>query len=114
MEKNNNAIEKYIGALSKCDYEALAALFASEGTLCDYCPNSTGRQEYHVYGKEAIGMFFRNKFTFRQYLISEAEIVNDEQAEFIASIGGYNVMAIATVRRVDENGLIERLTVRPK
>ena len=59
-------------------------------------------------------MFFKNKFSFRQYLISNAEVVNDEQAEFIASIGGYHVMAIATVRRVDENGLIERLTVRPK
>ena len=59
-------------------------------------------------------MFFKNKFTFRQYLVSNVEIVNDTQAEFIASIGGYYVMAIATVRRVDKNGLIERLTVRPK
>lgn len=108
------AIEKYIDALQKCDNKALSELFAPDGSLCDYCPNSTGRQEYHIYGREAIDMFFKNKFIFRQYLISEAEIVNDNQAEFIASIGGYCVMAIATVRRVDENNLIERLTVRPK
>lgn len=108
------AIEKYIEALQRCDNKALAEVFAPDGTLRDYCPNSTGRQEYHVYGREAIDMFFKNKFSFRQYQISEAEIVNDEQAEFIASIGGYYVMAIATVRRVDENGLITRLTVRPK
>lgn len=108
------AIEKYIEALKKCDNKALAETFAVDGTLRDYCPNSTGRQEYHVYGREAIDMFFKNKFTFRQYLISDAEIVNDTQAEFVASIGGYYVMAIATVRRVDENGLITRLTVRPK
>ena len=67
-----------------------------------------------IYGKEAINMFFRNKFGFRQYSILEAEVVNDTQAEFIANFGGYNIMAIATVREVDENGLIERLTVRPK
>lgn len=108
------AIEKYIEALKKCDNKELALCFADDGTLRDYCPNGTGHQEYHVYGREAIDMFFKNKFTFRQYLISEAEIVNDEQAEFIACIGGYYVMAIATVRRVDENGLITRLTVRPK
>ena len=95
------AIEKYIEALQKCDNKALAEIFAPDGTLRDYCP-------------KAIDMFFKNKFTFRQYLISDAEIVNDNQAEFVACIGGYYVMAIATVRRVDENGLIARLTVRPK
>lgn len=52
------AIEKYIDALVKCDNKALADTFAPEGTLRDYCPNSTGRQEYHVYGREAIDMFF--------------------------------------------------------
>ena len=83
------AIEKYIDALQKCDNKGLSELFAVEGSLCDYCPNSSGHHEYHVYGREAIDMFFKNKFSFRQYLI-------------------------ATVRRVDENGLIERLTVRPK
>ncbi len=108
------AIEKYIEALQKCDNRALAEIFAPDGTLRDYCPNSAGRQEHHVYGREAIDMFFKNKFTFRQYLISDAEIVNENQAEFVACIGGYYVMAIATVRRVDENGLITRLTVRPK
>ena len=33
---------------------------------------------------------------------------------FIANFGGYNIMAIATVREVTEDGLIKRLTVRPK
>ena len=61
-----------------------------------------------------INMFFRNKFGFRRYSILDAEVVNDEQAEFIANFGGYNIMAIATVRETDENGLIQRLTVRPK
>ena len=49
-----------------------------------------------------------------EYSILDAEVVNDEQAEFIANFGGYNIMAIATVRKTDENGLIQRLTVRPK
>ena len=108
-------IEQYIRALEQCDHTALSELFAPEGTIRDYCPTSTGRaHEYHVYGKEAIDMFFRNKFVFRQYHIYGAEILSDSQAKFFATIGGYCVMAIATIRRVDENGLIERLHVRPK
>ena len=107
-------IEKYVEAMENKDFAGLANLFTKSGILCDYCTNSSSQQEYHIYGREAINMFFRNKFGFRQYSIAEAEVKNDIQAEFIANFGGYNIMAIATVRGVDENGLIERLTVRPK
>lgn len=108
-------IEKYIEAMENKDFAGLAELFTEDGRICDYCTNNTSVQkEYHIYGKEAINMFFRNKFGFRQYSIAEAEVVNEKQAEFIANFAGYNVMAIATVRKVDENGLIQNLTVRPK
>lgn len=108
------SIEKYVEAMENKDFAGLANLFTKDGILCDYCTTSSSQQEYHIYGREAINMFFRNKFGFRQYSISEAEVVNVEQAEFIANFGGYNIMAIATVREEDENGLIKRLTVRPK
>ncbi len=109
------AIEKYIESMENRDFVGLADLFSADGILCDYCSNSSSSQrEYHLYGKEAINMFFRNKFIFRRYSITGAEVVNDTQAEFIANFDGYNIMAIATVREVDENGLIKSLTVRPK
>lgn len=107
-------IEKYVETMENKDFAGLAELFTKDGILSDYCSNTASQKEYHIYGKEAINMFFRNKFGFRQYSILEAEVVNDTQAEFIANFGGYNIMAIATVREVDENGLIQRLTVRPK
>ncbi|MBD5458501.1 MAG: hypothetical protein HDR27_08025 [Lachnospiraceae bacterium] len=107
-------IEKYVQAMENKDFAGLAELFTKDGKICDYCTNSSSQKEYHIYGQEAINMFFRNKFGFRQYSIAEAEVVNDTQAEFIANFGGYNVMAIATVREVDESGLIKNLTVRPK
>lgn len=109
-----NAIQKYVKTMEDKDYNALSELFTKDGTLCDYCPNGTEQHEYHIYGKEAINMFFRNKFMFHQYSISQVQIVNDEQAEFIANFGGFNVMAIATVRQTNKKGLIEQLTVRPK
>ena len=86
------AIEKYVEAMENKDYAGLA----------------------NIYGREAINMFFRNKFGFRKYSILDGEVVNSTQAEFIANFGGYNIMAIATVREVTEDGLIKRLTVRPK
>lgn len=107
-------IEKYVEAMENKDFAGLAELFTKDGILCDYCTTSSSQNEYHIYGREAINMFFRNKFGFRQYSILEAEVVNETQAEFIANFGGYNIMAIATVRDVNEDGLIERLTVRPK
>lgn len=107
-------IEKYVEAMENKDYVGLAELFAPEGILCDYCTGSTAQNEYHIYGREAINMFFRNKFTFYRYAVKDAEVVGDTQAEFIAEVDGYHIMAIATIRKDDENGLIQMLTVRPK
>lgn len=108
------AIEQYIQEMEHKNFAGLSELFSENGSIIDYCAVSTSQREYHVYGKEAINMFFRNRFTFGRCSISEAEVVNDTQAEFVANYDGYFVMAIATVRRLGEDGRIERLTVRPK
>jgi hypothetical protein len=107
-------IEKYVEAMENKDFAGLAELFTKDGVLCDYCTNSSTQRQYHIYGREAINMFFRNKFGFRQYSIMSPEVVNEKQAEFIADFGGYHIMAIATVRELDEEGFIKMLTVRPK
>ncbi len=101
-------------AIENKDFTALGNLFTDDGHYCDYCPNGTSQHEYHLYGKEAISMFFRNKFLFRQYAIMESHILNDEQAEFIASFGGYCIMALVHLQSVSEDGHIVRLTVRPR
>lgn len=107
-------IQRFIEVMENKDYAGLGELFTADGHYCDYCANGTAQHEYHLYGKEAISMFFRNKFLFRQYSIMEAEVLGDRQAEFIASFGGYNVMGIVTLQQITEDGHIKRLTVRPK
>ena len=109
-----SAVEKYIEALEKKDFIALGNLFTPDGHYCDYCPNKTSQHGYHLYGKEAISMFFQNKFLFRQYSILSPVILNDRQAEFIASFGGCYVMAIASLQQISADGHIRRLTVRPR
>ena len=61
------AIEKYVEAMENKDYAGLANLFSPDGIINDYCTNSAAQSEYHIYGREAINMFFRNKFGFRKY-----------------------------------------------
>ena len=95
-------IEQFLEVIENKDFTALGALFTPDG------------HEYHLYGKEAISMFFRNKFLFRQYSIMGAAVLDDRHAEFIASFGGYNIMAIVTLQQLSEDGHIKRLTVRPK
>lgn len=55
-------IENIIDAIENKDYEGLGNLFTRDGHYCDYCANGTPQHDYHLYGKEAISMFFRNKF----------------------------------------------------
>ncbi len=107
-------IERFIEVIENKDFMALGELFTQDGHYCDYCANGTAQHEYHLYGKEAISMFFRNKFLFRQYAVMETEVLNERQAEFIASFGGYYIMAIATLQQISEDGHIKRMTVRPK
>ncbi|WP_432630851.1 nuclear transport factor 2 family protein [Brotaphodocola sp.] len=107
-------IEQFVEVIENKDYEGLGELFTPDGHYCDYCANGTPQHEYHLYGKEAISMFFRNKFLFCQYSIMQPAILNDRQAEFIACFGGYYVMAIVSLQQITADGHIRRLTVRPK
>ena len=43
-------IEKYIEAMQKGDYKALAACFAPKCRYFDYCPIGANHDNYHVYG----------------------------------------------------------------
>ena len=103
-------IEKYIDAIENKDYEGLGSLFTKDGHYCDYCANGTAQHDYHLYGREAISMFFRNKFLCRQYSILEPTVLSPSQAEFIACFGGYHVMAIVTLQQLSADGHIRRLT----
>ncbi len=108
-----NTIEKYIDAALNKDFDGVAQLFTKYGHYNDYTPNGASQQEFHVYGREAISMFFRNKFFFHQYLLSDPKILNDHQVEFVATFGGYSLVALADLEYA-EDGQIHRMTVRPR
>lgn len=106
-------IEKYIEAMMNRDYKALAACFAPKCRYFDYCPIGANRDNYHVYGRVAIEMFFRNKFTFGILSISDPVIESDTSANFLVAYGGTYLYAQASIELATEDGLIQELTVRP-
>lgn len=106
--------EEYLKVMENKDYEGLAALFDTNGSINDYCPNGKGEAAYHVYGKEAIDMFFRNRFTFGHFSISKAVCLDDVNAEFVASYDGYLVFAKATIEKSPTGEKIRRVQIRPR
>ncbi len=106
-------IRRYIDAMQNGDSVALSKIFSPDGVYCDFCPEVTGEPKYYCYGPEGIDMFFRNRFIFRRFAITEAMIDSDTQAHYVGIYGQYHLRSIATIQEFDENGLIRRLVVRP-
>ena len=97
-------IEKYVEAMENKDFAGLAELFTPDGILCDYCTTSASQQEY----QDSLSAQNREYAYNLAMTMLAAGVMPD------TNFGGYNIMAIATVRETDENGRIQRLTVRPK
>ena len=74
---------------------------------------ATNHDNYHVYGKEAIEMFFHHKFTFRILSITDPVIESETSANFLVCYSGTYLYARATIECATEDGLIQELTVRP-
>lgn len=106
-------IRQYINAMEAGDFAALGQLFAPNGIYCDFCPEDAGEPKYYCYGREGVDMFFRNRFIFRRFSISESHIVSDTQAYYLAEYGGVYLRALATIQEFDEDGNILHLVVRP-
>ena len=87
--------------------------FSPTAIFVDYCPKDAGQPQLHAYGPEGIDMFFRNRFLFRRFEITDPLIVSDTQAYYYAVYNGYHIRAVATIQDFSEDGEIQRLVVRP-
>ena len=106
-------IKQYVQAMLNQDSVALSKLFSPTAIFVDYCPKDAGQPQLHAYGPEGIDMFFRNRFLFRRFEITDPLIVSDTQAYYYAVYNGYHVRAVATIQDFSEDGEIQRLVVRP-
>lgn len=73
-------IKQFVQAMVNQDSVALSKCFSSTAIFVDYCPKDAGQPQLHAYGPEGIDMFFRNRFLFKKFQITDPLIISDTQA----------------------------------
>lgn len=104
-------ISKIVTALEAGDNKALASCFAEKCRLIDYCPQSAGQYNYYIYGREAVDMFYLNKFTYGIISVIDPVVINDRTANFFISYGGIYRYASAEIKEYEENGLVREMLI---
>lgn len=105
-------IEKVIQAMMARDYKGMAECFAPKCRYFDFCPHGINLQNYHLYGRPSIEMFFHNKFTFHVINVFDYYIVNENTANYMVSYGGTYMCVEARIISYDKDGLIQEMIVR--
>ncbi|MBR6951200.1 MAG: hypothetical protein IKH56_05675 [Oscillospiraceae bacterium] len=106
-------INKVMKALYEKDYVGLAECFSPECKYMDYCPSLNGNENYFVYGKEAVEMFFRNRFVHKHFEIASPRVEDSDTATFFGYYDAPFVYARLRIEKRDEQGKIVKLVVSP-
>jgi ketosteroid isomerase-like protein len=106
-------IEKVMNALTEKDAGALAECFSEDCRYFDYCPSSNGEQNYFIYGRACIEMFFQNRFTFDYFEAGDPVIEDGNTASYFGAYCGPYVYARLRIEEYDDAGLIRKVVVHP-
>ena len=106
-------VGKLLDALCRGDWLGMAALFSRDCRYFDYCPLLNGKQGYFVYGREAVEMFFRNRFVHGHFEAASPLTEDERTGSFFGSYDGPFVFARLRIEELDGDGLIRRVTVCP-
>lgn len=106
-------IRQAMSALEARDYKAFSACFSEDGKYFDYCPSCNGKDNYFVYGRAGIEMFFRNRFTFEHLIVSDPVAENEKTASFFGAYEGPYLFARFEIEAQDDDGLIKKAVVHP-
>lgn len=107
-------IADFSRAMEEKDYRALAGCFAEQCRLFDYCPAGVGKENFYIYGKKAVDMFYHNKFILGGLHVADPVIVDERTVNFYCNYGGIIIHAQATIEAYDaKTGLIKEMVIRP-
>ena len=106
-------IERIMRALEQKQFKELSECFSRDGIYVDYCPALEGGECYYVYGREAIEMFFRNRFVHEHFEAASVRIEGEKRATYFGYYDAPFVYASAEIEGVDDEGLVTRFTARP-
>ena len=106
-------IVKLLEALCRGDYLGVAALMSRDCRYFDYCPLLNGKQGYFLYGREAVEMFFRNRFVHGHFEAASPQVEDDRTGSYFGAYDGPFVFARLRIEETDGDGLIRRVSVCP-
>ncbi len=107
-------IADFSKALSNKDYTGLSNCFAEQCRLFDYCPAGVGGENFYIYGKRAVDMFYHNKFILGGLKVADPVIVDERTLNFYGYYGGVVLHAVASIEAYDQqSGLISEMVIRP-
>lgn len=107
-------IADYAHAMEKKDYIALSNCFAAQCRLFDYCPAGIGRENFYIYGRKAVDMFYHNQFVLGGLTVLDPVIVDERTVNYYCSYGGVVIHAVASIEAYDsKSGLIREMVIRP-
>jgi hypothetical protein len=106
-------IKKAMDALVRQDYKAFSDCFSEDCKYFDYCPAQHGKDNYVVYGRDGVEMFFRNRFAFDLLIVAQPVIEDENTASFFGAYDAPFVFARFEIEATDEAGLIRRAVVHP-
>lgn len=112
-------IQDFVDAMQKKDHKALSECFTETCRLFDYCPQLVGLENFYIYGKRAVDMFYHNQFVLSGFSILDPVIVDERTINLYTDYNGVVVHAIATIENCNDgscaldNSLIQELVIRP-
>ena len=106
-------IADYTNAAESKDYVALSNCFSDHCRLFDYCPAGIGQENFYIYGRKAVDMFYHNKFVLGGLTVMDPVIVDERTVNFYANYGGMVLHAVASIESYDsKTGLIKEMVIR--
>lgn len=107
-------IADFVNAMERKDYKAMSECFSDACRLFDYCPLRVKNENYYIYGKWAVDMFYHNKFVLGGLSVLDPQIVDERTVNLYISYGGAMNHAVATIESYDpKSGLIKEMVIRP-
>jgi hypothetical protein len=106
-------LKNILDAFISKNSEELASFFSEDCVYFDYCPSSVGRQNYYLYGRDGLEMFFRNRFASGQFEIGSPKVEGPDTASFFGAYYGPYVFARIRIEEFGDDGLVRKAVVHP-
>lgn len=108
-----NILHGFFRRVMEKDAVGISNLFSPEATFDDFCISGMFNHETHLIGREAIDMYFANRFIFRTYFCTDFEERDSLNGTMDVTIVGKPVQADVAIKELDHEGKIKSMIVKP-